>query len=311
MVEGTRILRFETVEGTYTFDNVQSFKDNFGELVTRASRFPGMTGGFDELGYDAGLGEIGSIEIFYAIAVEEIYEMTELVAAAGAMVEWGIGKLWMQPADPETPERYCYARLSNLSKPNNSAKHTDLFMRVQISFSVQYPRWMQDMSSLAIWGKNNNWGDAGLFWGGSGASQNVGSPAAAYGWGSGPTWGGGTLWGAATDMSLTYANDGNAISLPRLIFICTEAAASGITIERIEGIYVRESLSYTGAIALGQVLSIDCRALNVELDGVGAYNNFDYTHPAWLQLKPGANTLRIRLPSGGGKLRVLYPHTWA
>lgn len=298
-----RVLSF----GSYLFDQDTQgqFNDNFTNGVPRTVRLPGLPGAFDELGLEPSPTEVGNLKLMFYIRAETRAAITQRRDAIRAMAGWGVRKLVMQPADQSLAPRYCYARLQNIQMPEN-AKTPDTVQAVNIDWQVSYPRWMQDAyGGASAWGAAT-WGN--FIWGGHWPSYDVGTAASSsHGWGQ-ATWGN-FFWGAGQESTLTLTNDGNAVSLPRLIFTCTEAA-TGVWIERHVNGLVRESLRYEGSITAGQILDIDCRSLSIRLDGISAYNELEYTHPAWLPLPPGSNSLRITLPSGGGKLKVIYPHTW-
>lgn len=308
MAEGERLLRFVAGSKTYTFPNLQNWRDNFTDAVTSMDRLPGVSGSFDAQGMDASPSESGSVQLTLTLYSPTIAGMTAQVDAVRAMIGWGVGKLYMQPADPTQGERYCYARCSRATTASNYEKHTDLMRVVPVNFTVGYPRWMRDGFTGANWG-DSTWN--GTVWTG-GQSFSVGSSnvAGVNAW-NGSTWNG-TVWGGGAATTISLTNEGTAISLPQIEFYCTDACASGITIELLDD-YAQTvlSVSYAGAIAAGQILEIDCRALSVKLDGNDAFSNvFSYVHPALMPLPPGANSLRVTCPSGGGTLQILAPHTY-
>jgi hypothetical protein len=293
--------------GSYLFPDTQDqLSDNFTNVVNRSVRLPDLSGAFDELGLEPGPTETGSLKVKFLLLAAHSQQITQLRDDVRAMAGWGLRKLLVQPADPTLAPRYTYARIQNIGVPEN-AKRLDIWQEVNVDFFVPYPRWMQDAATGTNWGEGT-WG--GFVWGGTWPWVNVGSAAVGPGeaWGS-ATWGS-FVWGAGQVTDLTVTNTGNAISLPRLEFLCTDPVASGLIVERVINGLAMDTLTYSGAIAVGQILSLDARGLSVTLDGDAAYNSFDYTHPAWLRLSPGANTLRVTLPSGGGKLKIVYPHTW-
>lgn len=304
-----RVLSF----GDYTFPDTQDqLSDNFKNPVLRTVRLPNMPGAFDELGYEPGPTEVGAIKLHFVLLAQNSVEITQKRDAVHTLAGYGVRKLIVQPADPSLSPRYTYARIQNVQTPEN-AKKLDTWQDVSLDICVTYPRWMQDYYTPgATWG-SAIWGSSSAIWGDSSPLVSVGSAAtiAARTWGNAAAiWGNAAaIWGNA-QTTLVYTNSGNAISQPRLIFNCTAAAASGLTIERLVFGVVKDCVRYTGSIAAGQSLEINCRALSVTLDGADAYTNFSYTHPAWLRLLAGANTLRVTVPSGGGTLRVIYPHTW-
>jgi hypothetical protein len=303
-----RILSF----GSYIFPDTQDqLSDNFKNPVLRNVRLPGVPGGFDEFGLEPAPNEIGSVKLHFLLLASTAAEITAKRDAVHALAGWGMRKVVVQPADPSLSPRYTYARIQNVQTPEN-AKKLDTWQDVTMDINVTYPFWMQDAYTPgATWGVST-WGSSSAIWGDSAPLVSLGTPPAARKWGhAAAIWGGSaSLWGQLAEATLIYTNNGNAISQPRLIFTCTAEASSGLTIERLMNGAVKEHISFTGAIAAGQILDINCRSLSVTLDGASAYSTFSYTHPAWLRFRPGANTLRVTLPVGQGTLRVVYPHTW-
>lgn len=286
MAEKTRLTRFETEEGTYTFDYLQAWRDANTELVTRETRLPGMHGGYDELGVGPALGEISTVQADFALASEVVGGMTDLLDGVRAMAGWGVGKLWMQPADETAPERWIWARFSSVQTPHNLNKHTDLIMRSKIVFKVAHPRWFVD-------GEDQEF-DVG----------NLADP---------PTYGsaiyGAALYGSAVEIPLL--NNGNAEALPVITYTATTTTGL-LFIRRYIGDVMQSEIAFTGGVPAGGVVVFDCRSLAVTYNGANAYAYMTYTHPEWLALKPGINTIRVSITigGGGGTMTFNYPDTY-
>lgn len=291
---------------TFAFPDTQtSLSDNFTNIVTRTVRLPGMSGGFDELGFGEAPREIGNLRTSFMLRAATPAALLTLRDTVRGFPYYGPGKLVFQPIDPAATPRYCFARAQ--VDVSEDAKYERPDARCSINFHVPDPFWYQDADATAAVWSVGQWGTAK--WGGSYPTFNLGSAHAV----SGTTWGtaiwGSAIWSAYRDVTLT--NNGNTWAIPRLIFTCTEACPGGISIEN-RGSQI-DLLSYSGAIATGQILNIDCRAMSVRLNGVDAYTtSFDHIHPNFLRQLPGLNTLRVTLPGGGGgTLRVIYAHTWS
>jgi len=313
MADGTRLLRFEANGKTLNLAFLQNWNDNFGDLVTRSGRLPGLTGGFDELGIGPAPGEIGTISASFALVAESKAQMTGQLDDLRAIAEWPKGKLYMQPADPGEGERWCWARLNTITTAHNYERHSDLFMRVQATFQVAYPRWERAATTddAPIWGAPS-WGAA--TWGGSGWQYVGNSYSEPPRWGTGATWGGGTRWGgtapSATSQTISVVNEGNALALLRLRFSARVACPAGLVIERVVGGVAVEGITLA-ATSANETWDVDGRSLSVLRDLKPAYELFSATSPRWLTLAPGANSIRFTFPSGGGgNVKFLFNHTW-
>jgi hypothetical protein len=295
MVDSTRMLRFGWGNNVYTFPNPQyDYRDNFGNVVPRTVKLPGVAGGFDEYGDDPAPGEIGSISFTFYLEALARSEMTAKRDAVRKMLSWGKSLLYMQPSDPALAERFCFARLNNVDIPENREKHTDLFQRVALTFQSGDPYW------LSIGTENSAfWGDQVSYYG-----DNV------------TTWGGATTPTAISGLSTTVnvTRSGSAIVQPRLLFRC----ASGQTItnpivQRLINNVVVDQVSWTGTLGSYEVLDIDCRGMAVRSTQLNAYNNLAVITPWWLRLYPGVtNTLKVLLANSGDacSLRVAYYEGW-
>lgn len=307
-----RLIRF----GDYVFPAQTELSNNAGNVVTRTTRLPGLSGVYNQLGRGPALSEQGDWRTSFWIeegsnaAGDGInVPLRERIDRLYGLLGVGVRRLWIDPKDGAAP-RYADAIISNISTPENVQAMPHLRLRATLNFQLDYPRWMRDAAAARVWGDGGSWG-GGLVWGGTGTSYNVGTGNVVNAWGTGGVlWGGGAIWGEGVTTTITVVNEGNAISLPRLLFTATSPISDGLLIERLAGGVVREALRYTGVIETGQILDLNCRELSARLDGSAAYANVQETHAAWLQLAPGVNTLRVTMATGGGKLRIIYPHTW-
>ena len=111
-----------------------------------------------------------------------------------------------------------------------------------------------------------------------------------------------TITLGASPKSQDCDNDGNGIQ--RAVTITVTASGSpitAVTIENLETGHVSK-VTYSGSIAVGESLVIDCGAETVRNDG-----DNDYAHLTretghgireWLRLMPGANTIRVTRTGG-------------
>jgi hypothetical protein len=121
-----------------------------------------------------------------------------------------------------------------------------------------------------------------------------------------PVWSGAahteTITLDASPKSQDCDNDGNGIQ--RAVTITVTASGTPITaviIENLETGHVTK-IKYTGTIAVGQSLVIDCGAMTVRNNGTDDYANLTlesaHTIREWLRLMPGANTIRVTRTGG-------------
>jgi hypothetical protein len=127
--------------GGYTFPvDGLSINDNFGDVVTKTSRLPGLSGGFDEYGSGQAPNEVGNVSISFVLVAQTRSAMQAMRDAVKALERKGQQELrWM----PEgfTEYRFCNARISNIRIPQRPSEHTDLHQPVSINFQVSDPCW--------------------------------------------------------------------------------------------------------------------------------------------------------------------------
>lgn len=107
-----------------------------------------------------------------------------------------------------------------------------------------------------------------------------------------------TASGTATNQTIT--NDGNAVALARVVVACgVGQTAENVKIRRMVGSVVADEMAYTGVLIATDDLELDAQAKSVLLNDVAAYNAFAATHPDWLRLLSGANTIRVVMANAG------------
>lgn len=275
--------RFVRGGRTYTFplDSQVSMTDNFGELVTRTGRLPGADGGFDELGDERGLQEIGNVSAEFWLHFTGKTDATNQRDAFLEMADFGVGRLYMQPTDAGDSERFVWARVNNINIPFNVQEVPHKRLRAQISFQCSDPGWL---------GAGN---------------QTL--------WGGGSTWAGGAKWGgtptavSGLSTTLTWTNNGNTYIQPKIALhpdvgdTCTDPI-----IRRVVDGAVVDEVRYIGTLTNADQLVINCRKMSVRLNGVALYTNqFSFKSASWLKLLPGANSIQIKLASAGDAVDVM------
>jgi len=262
------ITKFVSQYGTYTFPTSpgdQNFATDFKKMRVKLTKGIGASGGVDE--YGSGVspsdGEVVQFSIYLVSSTRA--GMQPLRDSLNTMCSWGVGRL---VDTVNGTERWCFARISLDDIKEDRAKHTDLQQKVDLTFQTNDPFW-------------NTTGNEGVLWGAS-------------------TWGGATWDGTVspttitTTGTITVTNNGSAYTQARLVL--WNNSGSTITdpvIQRIIAGSPVDLLAYTGSIADGQQLELNPRAHKALLDGVDVVSNVSFTHPDWLRLVPGSNTLKV------------------
>jgi len=117
---------------------------------------------------------------------------------------------------------------------------------------------------------------------------------------------------AASPQAMTITNDGDATCVNAIITVTAGSAAiTALTLATDDA-----ELSYSGTIAIGKELVIDCGALSVKNDGAAAYAGFTWTgnHTSrwWLPLYSGDNTLTVTWTGGStdSEIKVEFYDAW-
>ncbi|MBL8162452.1 MAG: phage tail family protein [Anaerolineae bacterium] len=276
-----RVVRFQSVltNEIYTFPTVQeSFSTNFRDALNRTNRIPGADGGYSEDGDGRSPSAIGRIQLTIVLVARQRSEMQALRDALAEIRDWGMGRLFYQPEDSTTGERWAWCKVNNISISEQLDKHTDLFQRVTLDFQAADPFWYR-ATGLATWGAGSTvrWNTTSTPWGGT------------------PT----AVSGVNTTVTLT--NNGNAYTLPQFTLYC--AAGQTITnpiIRRERAGNVIDEVRWAGTLVAGETLYIDCFQQRIYLNSSPAYDQrFTFRHAKWFRLDPGANTVRVLLANAG------------
>jgi len=250
-----------------------------------------MDGGVDPFGSGYAPSAVGSVPFEFFLVSPTLEGMEVLRRAAGAMVGWGVGALFYQPADPALPTIWTYARLNNIGKAQKLSEHTNRFQRVAITFQMSSPFWYGRGSEL-LWDDPYSsavWDDGINFWDGG-----PGAPA--------PT--------SVTDSGTVTISSvgGNVHTLARLLVIKDSAGTlSNPMIERVNASgQILDQIRWWGDLANGDTLEISSRQQLVRKNGNNVYSTFEMPLNAdWMWLRPGSNTLRVTW-TGTGKLAVRW-----
>lgn len=284
-LEATRTLRFAASGRTYTFPDYQDdYRDTFNDLVPRTTRLPGADGGYDEYGEEPAPKAIGQVSVSFTLVANSRSQMTAKRDAVKAMDQWGVGRLYVQPSDPNLNERFAFARVNNINMPEKRDRHTDLHQPVTINYQVSDPYWYELGTEAWSWGDGTTWGSRK--WGG-------GAPSYACN-------------GFETPVTLSVG--GNAITLPRIsLSVGAGKSVTNPRIERLENGVVRDYVQYPGTLFGGDTLEINARASTVLLNDVAAYTSaFSYFDVDWFRLKPGDNDIRVKFGSATDEGTMIF-----
>lgn len=268
--------------GSNTFDfeathiHQQSLQVNFGGRVRASERMVMTSGGFDKYGVSPAPSEVGSIQLQLRLFATDPDDMEDYREALAALQAYGLTLLSYQERDGTAPLKFCYARCTNVSIPQDQKGHSDSIQNATVSFEVPYPVWhTAGKMDGALWG-SGTWG--------------------ASDWGGSPD----TIAASGTLTSGTTTNNGTAVSLPSLQLSCGGAqVCQNPIIQRIVNGAVVDEVRYIGNMVNNDVLEIDCRKRSVKLNGVDVLSSFDFRHAAWFRIAPGSNTIRVRFDNAG------------
>lgn len=288
-------LRFVSRYGTYTFPvgMTQEFSPRFGGIAAQTIRLPGTDGGFDQYGDGLAPGEVGSVRVVFGLVDDAGTDLDAQRDAVMAMAGWGKGMLVAQPAISGGAERFCWARVNNITIYERESDLNQVIQAVTVDFQANSPRWYVNRFGVVRWGfRDAAWGGGG-YWGGTAAPQ--------------------ACAGALTVLSL-ITNSGTALALPRIqISLAAGQSAEDITIERIVGgISVEDQISIAGTLVAGDIVYIDCKGASVQKNYADAYSLLSYQYPSWMTLWPGANVLQVRMSNASDacSVRISYEDTY-
>lgn len=160
----TWALKFADGADQYTFTNVESLADNFGDMALATVRLPGLSGGFDIYGSEAAPSALGAVQVALMVDTSRVLMQTALDALR-KLANLGLQKLYFQP-EGEIAARWVYARIRSIQIKQESDNYL-LLQPVQVSFEAADPFWQEDetATAMACSGTSSqvtvtNWGNA-------------------------------------------------------------------------------------------------------------------------------------------------------
>lgn len=271
--------------GDYTFPvTLAEFSDNFANVEPQAANLPGMDGGFNLDGDGAAVTAIGKVTVGFTLIADTREEMDAKRDAVKALVEKGVQQLVKQPTNTADATRYCLARVNFINMNERKDQQTDLWQKVQIIFRVDEPRWKSAPAGTWQLGDGSQIGDAGL---------EIGS-------------GGEVVAASGINSSTNLVNNGTATAIAQVVVSPGAGqSAEDVEIERVVGALVVDSFKWEGTLSAGDVLSVDGRTQRATVNGASIWGAaFSYTHPDFLRIAPGTNTINIRMKNAGDAATV-------
>ncbi len=285
------LVRFVAGGRAYEFPAQASLSDNFGDLVQRTQRLPGLSGGWRHYGSSPSPAEIGNVRASFWLKAERPDELQAMLDALYVTRTYGLGRLYIRPLGA-AGVRWVDCEVSSIQTPMNVRQRPDLLRQVQVTFQAPDPFWNEIGTEQWRWGDGTRWGDGGAVWGGSAVERGVG----------------------ALLTTFSEVVPGAASAYPRLVLrFPAGASGSGVKIQRLVGTTVVDEVGWAGALVAGDVLEIDAGRLRVRLNGVSAYGaSFTWISASWMRLVPGDNAMRVIFGSvtGAPTLTVRYNTRW-
>jgi hypothetical protein len=282
----TQITRFGTTNSISLTSNIvmQSYSDNFANVVPRTKRLPDLDGGFDEYGSERAPREIGNVSITFTMIAPTADDMDARRRDIRETANWGTDKLF-RLVDFDTIEQWCYARVNSIQMAESVAGLDYLWQSVTINFQVADPAWYGQGTETWTWGDGTLWGSKP--WGGDAPVNNA----------------------SGTETDFTINVSGNLVTYPRISLIpgignsCTNPVIQRI----VDGVAVDE-VSYSGTLTNTDSLQFNTRKRSFTLNGSSAFNDVDFINGRIFTLEPGNNTIRVQFDNAGdaATLRLYY-----
>lgn len=286
-----RLAQFGSGGSRYVFPDGAEYSDNFGDLVQRTQRLPGLSGGYRHYGFDPSAKEIGSVRVGYWLRADTPLEMQQKLDAVSRMQSFGLRRLYLREWGSSGEYRWTDAEVSSINTPVSVKNRPDETQRVDITFQCPDPFWNEVGTESWVWGDGTLWGE-GALWGGGAVARNVSL--------------------TVNDFVETVA--GNATTFPRLLL--TVPAGGSVTnpiIRRMDGSTILDEVKYTGTLGAGATWDINCRTMAVKVGGADGFTSaFDYRRANFFRLEPGNNDIRVLFSAVTGvpTLTLRYYTRW-
>jgi hypothetical protein len=254
--------RFEADGNTYTLPaTLGAYGDNFGDVVTRTTRLPGVDGGFDEYLSEVGSREIGSIRQAFTLQSSTKAGLDAMRDLVNAMLGWGKGYLYMRLSNYTSQEWRVRARVSNIQMSRDEGDARNLYwQRVTVIWQCNHPLWE--------------------------AAGNISESEINH---------------SGTETTGGGSNGGNAIAIPTFVIetgVSGILTAPWYIRRIVDTTVVADEIAYGYTLPADTILTINCAAGTIVWnDGVdlldGYDGTFEFLHPDWFRLLPGVNVVRV------------------
>lgn len=278
----------------------------FGSVTLPSTRIEGTFGTGSDL--DSGLQTVGGYhdtrgdgdanlrvpyDVVYSAWVYNAVEATAMTQFKALLALRGTRAKLYRLNEYDSTEHWAYARCMQVQAPWQYQRRT--MQPVSLLFQLLTP-WYEDATAGDPWVLDDGEVlDDGLYLDESGALTYTLSA------------------GSGNANAISVRNNGNAVSYYASLAIT--AGTDAITAVTIQGPYSK--FTWTGTVASGNVLVIDCRNRTVTNNGANAYSGFalDTTHyiDYWLQLIADSwSGITITLTGGStdSELELTYAHGW-
>ncbi len=264
--------------GTYVFNNLGAYSENFANQQAKTVQLPGMDGAFDFYADGVAPSPVGKVTQAFTVEADSPEEMDDKLDEIRALQNYGSrGKLVFQPTRPGDTVRWTWARLLS-PKININKSDVGLWQPVTLTFECPEPVFWVDTYVGWTWGDGSQYGDTGLVWGGNGFEINA--------------FGGQTI--------KVLPNNGNTPSIPHIVIEALSGQSfDGVTIARLDGLLPVETFIYDALVNSGEVLDVDGRSQRVTFEGSADWDNFDFDTPGFMHLLAGNNNIDVALGDSG------------
>jgi hypothetical protein len=203
------------------------------------------------------------------------------------------GYLWRVMGDAGRELQHCWARVLEVPPVTRNGGQVST-QEVEVVFEIMSP-WYGAYYDAADWFLNDaKYFNDGLYLNALGTLTTIVS---------------------AAPFTITHSGDAEITAIVITVTAAAGAAITALTVKTAVGTSVWE-WTYTGTIAAGKALIVDCAAQTVKNDGTADYAHFDLTanhnQSHWFAFQPGTNTVTVTMTGGGATSTIAfaYAETW-
>lgn len=285
MVQQVNLTEFGTKDTLQyiAFSNLEKASADFNDTATQVIKLPGADGGLNSFGTGRSPQAVGKVQATFYLTSDDGINMVAQRDLVKTMKSWGQKRLFMRPADPLLPRRWCFATVQSIDMDEDAGQGTEFLQPVTVTWLVTDPFWYTAGNELI-------WGD--------------------FVWGDGSIWGGSAGVSVTDTYSLDITYRGTAPTYVRVTIRNDSAVNVGSPVVTRE--FMGEQLdrwAWGGDIPPASRLEVDPRLNRVLLDENDRSDLFTYSSAEWLMLNPGVNTIRVFL-DGTATVWIRYMERW-